>query len=522
MGEFIFTLTLAGLSFVLGMWWVHKNWDVYSEMSPGEEAMWVWGISLTSLLCGILSLYLKWHDIWLHYIVFLVPTIGIPFLLGVAVYNENLPQPKPEEPKNPAPPEPPKKEESAAPDYSIPVETKCSHALVIGGSGSGKTTLLLEMIAEDLEAACSLVVFDSEGDIYERLLKIDHPNTVLVDPVDHEPVRLSLFPDAENEERRVAKATELLTFALDAINNPLTPPMKNMLRFVVRLCLKTPNPSLQTLREVFNDFSKFAKYVDQLPETPQAFFKEEFQAQKLTRESLTQRIYPLADSPFAKMFTGVQTLDLKKALDDGTLILINSSNHHLGNDGYVFFTRFMVYLLYQIIQERDPLQDNMPVYLYLDEAKDVVDENIVTMLEKARKRRMGLTLSFLTEGGIPQAHAHSVLESTAIKAIRCGIGGGDAKKLAAYMDDNPNALTRKRPYHFYFYVANKYARYRETDRTALAKLPKRKDVDALKEQNRDLYSGRLAAGHAAPPDDAHAIEGTAQRVDDDMERLNKA
>jgi len=379
-------------------------------------------------------------------------------------------------------------------DYSIPVEVRVSHEVIIGGSGSGKTTLILEDIANDLQSACSLVVFDSEGDIYERLLKVDHPRVVLIDPSDECPVSLSLFPSD------VDRATELITFALDAINNPLTPPMKNMLRFVVRLCLQTENPTIHTLREVFTDFPKFERHIDQLPETAQAFFKTEFRAQKETRDRLTQRIFPLCDrEDFVRVFSGRQTLNIKEKLDEGTLFLVRTPDE--------FFTRFFTYLVYQVIQERNPNDELMPVYLYLDEAKTVWDGTLVSMLERARKRRLGLVLAFQT---LPQDNEQSLISNTAIKAVACGVSPRDARALADSVDSHPDSLTRKRPYTFYFHVAGLHWRERQTDKTALMKLPRRSNIQLLKEKNRELYCVPVPR------------EAPEPIPSDDMESVNKA
>ena len=386
------------------------------------------------------------------------------------------------------------KKEPPVPDYSISVETRCSHQVIVGGAGSGKTTLILEQIAEDLQKACSLVVFDSEGDIYPKLLKVDHPRVVLIDPSDECPVSLSLFPSD------VDRATELITFALDAINNPLTPPMKNMLRFVVRLCLQTENPTIHTLREVFTDFPKFERHIDQLPDTARDFFKTEFKAQKETRDRLTQRIFPLCDrEDFVRVFSGRQTLNIREKLDEGTLFLVRTPDE--------FFTRFFTYLVYQVIQERDPNDELIPVYLYLDEAKTVWDGTLVSMLERARKRRLGLVLAFQT---LPQDNEQSLISNTAIKAVACGVSPRDARALADSVDSHPDSLTRKRPYTFYFHVAGLHWRERQTDKTALMKLSRRSNVEELKRENRKWCNPTTNGG---------------QRVTcpgDDMESVNKA
>lgn len=482
-----------------------NNKDLFNEYWTRIRltCLWAWGVGI------LVIFFLKAADILPFFVALIQCAIAftMPMMVPIFAYTQIAKKPEPPQPEiKPPPPGPLLAPEPPPPDYSIPVETRCSHQLIVGGSGSGKTTLILEQIAEDIQSACSLVVFDSEGDILPRLLQVDYPRerVVLIDPEDECPVSISLFP------KDLDRATELITYALDAINNPLTPPMRNMLRFVIRLCLLTPNPNLQTLREVFTDITKFEKHFDRLPETAQAFFTTEWKNQKDTRDRLTQRIFPLADQDaFAKMFSGTQTLNLREKLDEGSLILINTKI------GSVFFTRLMVYLIYQTIQERDPYGNLMPVYLYLDESKSLMDENIVTILEKARKRRLGLVLAFQS---VPNEHQDSLLANTSIKAVAYGVTPRDARLLGDSVQRDPNMLAHKRPHTFWYHVAGKYNRNRETDHTSLMKLPKRTDLHELKRENRAKYCRQLTH-EPTPPSSAQESGNVSQ--EDSMARFHK-
>lgn len=92
--------------------------------------------------------------------------------------------------------------------FRVPDETRFEHCHIIGGTGHGKTQLMQRMIHGDLIAATkarrSVVVIDSQGDLINKLMRLDlfapdaegnlADRLVIIDPSDIEfPASLNLF-----------------------------------------------------------------------------------------------------------------------------------------------------------------------------------------------------------------------------------------------------------------------------------------------------------------------------------------
>jgi hypothetical protein len=407
---------------------------------------------------------------------------------------------------------PPKKVEE--PDYSVPVETRCSHQLILGSSGHGKTQLIAEQVAGDLTRPCSVVVFDSQGDLLNRILKVDHPRVVLIDPTDIEyPISLGLFDfktegvTAYDREKNLNSVIELLSFVLNSLlSSQLTSKQDVALRYAIRLCMVIPDANILTLRDIFGvKFKEYARYTEKLSDTAKEFFETEFQSKQFqeTREQILRRIYSILENQtLERIFKNSKSkLDMKRILDEGSVVLINSAKSLLKEEGSKFFSRFMVALIAQATQERTPGKE-IPVYVYIDEAAPIIDENITNLLETARKYRVGLVLAFQSLGQIPYDLQHSIITNTAIKCLG-GISAKDARALQDDVQTKADDLMSIPKLSFLFSVKNRFTRVHRVTLSVLEKMPRRASVKKLIEENRAKYC-ETQKKSVLPPDDIEA------------------
>jgi hypothetical protein len=87
--------------------------------------------------------------------------------------------------------------------FSIPTSSRFEHTHIVGGSGHGKTQLLQNLILSDLalvrEGSGSLIVIDSQGDMFRKVSKLRaigelSDRVVLIDPTEiFSPPALNLF-----------------------------------------------------------------------------------------------------------------------------------------------------------------------------------------------------------------------------------------------------------------------------------------------------------------------------------------
>ncbi|TFH72406.1 hypothetical protein E3V39_12560 [Gammaproteobacteria bacterium LSUCC0112] len=417
--------------------------------------------------------------------------------------------------------------------FHIPLTARFEHTMILGGAGHGKTQLMSEFILSDIYKPCSVVVFDSQGDLINKIMKLDIPRqrVVIVDPTDIEfPVALGLFDFKLSQgtpferERRLNTVIELLTYVLNSLlDTQLTGKQDVALRYVIRLCMIIPNATILTLMDILGKDGtlKYGEEIAKLSASAQNFFATEFTTREFsdTREQIRRRIFGILENQtLERMFSSpVTRLDMGTLLDDGSIILINTAKSFLKEEGSAFFSRFMVALIAQAVQERDPSENLMPTFLYIDECAPILDKTVSNLLETARKYKTGLTLAFQSLGQVPSDIEHSLITNTAIKCI----GGTSAKDAKALQGDLPDVYTRHKNVAEYlmslkrlqFLVHIKAGKNTEwhVQVGVLDKEPKRVDLKELIAENRAKYCIEIPVVTPTPTDEV-----------DDIEAFNKA
>lgn len=430
--------------------------------------------------------------------------------------NEQLePEPEPE----------PVEEKPKEPEYKISTRKRFEHALVVGGTGAGKTSLFAELITNDMQSPCSIVVFDSKGSLVDGLARVNRPreHVILIDPTDDFPVALGLFDfntsgaTAYEREKNTNQVIELLTFVMSALDADATAKQELPLRYLIRLCLTIPGATLLTLRDLLmkDGFQQYQQYVNQLPETARIFFQQQFLAKDLasTREQLQRRVFTILENPtLERMFSSpVTKLRMSEALDEGKLILVNTAKGALGERRSAFFSRFIVALITQAIQSRDLSKDNMPAYVYIDESAPIIDSNITTALETLREYKGGITLAFQSLGQIGHEFQHSLIANTSTKYLS-SLSAKDARALAEDVGYAHESLMALPPYTFIRSVKGERRDTIKTTRDVLKTLPKRTDLRELFKENREKYCVSYTERKAP----------VLKLADDDFEDMNKA
>jgi Type IV secretion-system coupling protein DNA-binding domain len=360
------------------------------------------------------------------------------------------------------------------------------HMHVIGGSGHGKTQLLQHLIFHDLsrDEPPALIVIDSQGDMLRKIERLDlfareplADRLVIIDPEDVEhPPALNMF-DMSNarlagysrahREQIEAGVIELYNYVFGALAAELTQKQGTAFAFVSRLMLTVPGATIHTLRELMEDDapsidrSPFADHIARLDPTAQAFFQNQFftRAFAPTKQQIARRLYGVLQVPaFDRMFSApTNKLDMFEAIQNGRIVLINTSKAQLKNDASALFGRYMIALAMRAVFERVAVTKHDPAFLIVDEAAEYFDENLETLLSQARKYNMGVLFAHQHLDQLSPALRSSVAANTSIK-LAGGISDRDARTLAADMRTLAEFIssTRKRDHstEFACYVRN--------------------------------------------------------------------
>src|SRR5262249_31101871 len=154
-----------------------------------------------------------------------------------------------------------------------------------------------------------------------------------------------------------------------------------------RLLLSISSATIHTLRDLFEDgatsidTSPFANHIRALDPTSQAYFQNQFftKSYAQTKQQIARRLYTVLHvRAFDRMFSSrVNRLDMFEALQNGSIVLINTSKALLKTEASALFGRYMIARVISAAFERIALSSaaRNPAFLIVDEAGEYFDEN---------------------------------------------------------------------------------------------------------------------------------------------------
>ncbi|MEQ1618370.1 MAG: type IV secretion system DNA-binding domain-containing protein [Gemmatimonas sp.] len=354
--------------------------------------------------------------------------------------------------------------------FAIPAEARFEHCHIVGGTGHGKTQLLQKLIHADLVAAQhqrrSVVVIDSQGDLIQKLSRLElfSPHVsgglgeklILIDPADVEhPAALNLFDahldrlreyDPADRERVLNGVVELYETFFDALlGAELTQRQDVVFRYIARLMLTIPGATIHTLMDLMDNGKKYKPYMEKLEGSGRRFFETEFFSPSFTatKSQIQKRLWGVLSTPaFERMFSQKDNkLDLFSAMNEGKIILVNTAKDLLKEEGSRIFGRFFTAMLAQAALERSTIPEHKrtPTFVYVDEAHEYVDDRVETILNQARKYKVGLTLAHQHLDQLSTRLRSTLLSNTSVKCVG-GVSAKDARALAEELHTTPEFI----------------------------------------------------------------------------------
>lgn len=322
---------------------------------------------------------------------------------------------------------------------AMPESARFEHAYVLAQTGHGKTTLLEYLVSRDLEKDCCVIVIDSQRQLIPKLAQLDIPVGDIGWITPHHPLALNIFFFGETGRDRTA-SVDLLKFVLSGLMEaPLTAKQDLIFNFAIQFMFVIPDANINTFLQLLTDPAPLEQHLVYLDGATRLFYEQQFKDEKLyrdTKREISWRIWSLLKNPiFGEMFGAVENKVSMREEMDRRLVLIDTDGDFLKSGSQVFGRLFIAMIL-QEAQRRFGRHER-PVYVYLDEAHEVIDDNIDTMLAQARKAKIGITLShqYIDQIQSPKI-IQSVLTNTAMKFIG-SVSHKDARALAPELRTTP-------------------------------------------------------------------------------------
>ncbi len=291
--------------------------------------------------------------------------------------------------------------------FGIKKNDRRRHVYVIGKTGSGKSTLIANMAINDMRNNRGFCIIDPHGDLCEVVL--DYVPSFRINDV--------IYLDPSNTERAVAinplevmdeGQRELTVSGIVAIFNKLYgnswgPRLEYILRNTLLSVVTMPNATMLMVPEMLGNDRFRAKVVDRITDPVlKSFWLNEFNM--YSDKMRTEAVSPIQNKVGQFLSSTVirnilknpkSTLDLRKCMDEGKIILLNLSQGRLGEDNAALLGAMIITKIQLAAMSRVniPEPDRKDFYLYVDEFQNFATSSFIKILSEARKYRLNLILA---------------------------------------------------------------------------------------------------------------------------------
>ena len=414
---------------------------------------------------------------------------------------------------------------------SIPDALRTQHQIIVAGSGHGKTQCLQEMILRDLEDddAC-VIVMDSQQEMLEKLLHIvPLDRCMYLDGGNlHQPLGLGAFEIGSTlkieDEPKLRTAVALYEHMFSSRETKLTTKQSTLYRYLSRFLMVIPAANFDTALQILeHGYEGFEEFIAKLDTTSQTFIQSNLdnpkakgasQAYKQTRQEVAQRIYTLLESrAISQMFNApVSLVDIGKGIKDNRIILINTAQSVLGDEGASLFGRYCLAQIAMEVLGRKPTKKR--VYFYIDEAQEYLsgDPVIHRLFEQGRKRGLAMVCAFHRLGQVPDLE--DMLKTLTSIKFAGGVSASDAAKLAKELDTGADTIRAQPSLSFWAWFRGEGNGVYRVTPGVLEDIIDRDphDPDAVKQQMLNLYHYTPTK---PPKDDPDAGDGGEDAPSDD-------
>jgi len=327
---------------------------------------------------------------------------------------------------------------------SLPRSARDKHLYVCGATGTGKSKFLESLIRQDItnwrKSNSGLLLLDPHGSLYDSVMTwlAWHELKVPVIPID---LRRSDWVVSYNLLRRrsadpavvVDNFVEAMAYVWGQGGTDATPLFARWASNVIRTLYDNDHTLIEAehltdrvgrrVREAMSE-----KLTDSASKQDWAFANtlnpRDFEAQIGSTVNRLQRF--IRNDTMRAMFGQADvSLDLRKALDDGAIILVSLATEkaRVSKENAELFATLLLSDLWTAAQERGKSEKVKPFYVYIDEFQKFVTPTIAENLDEARGYGIHCTLAhqfpnqLLDRGPDGKRVYNSVMENASSKVV---------------------------------------------------------------------------------------------------------
>jgi hypothetical protein len=300
-----------------------------------------------------------------------------------------------------------------------------------------------------MEDAMSFVTPEREDDI------------LLFDPTDTNfPIAFNIL-DCPDPDQRTLVASGLMSVFTKIWPDAWSGRMEHILRNTILALLHHQNSSILGIMRIFAD-STYRKEVVASVDDPvvRSFWEDEYEVwtEKYRTEAVAaiqNKVGQLLSTPLFRNIVGQtkSTVNLREAMDNGKIVLVNLSKGKIGEDISAFLGSMLVtqFQLSAMSRADVPEAERRDFYLYVDEFQNYATESFATILSEARKYRLCLTMAHQYVGQLESDIVRDAVFGNVGSMVSFQIGSDDAELLSKQFEELvlPNDLLSLPKYHAY-------------------------------------------------------------------------
>ena len=291
--------------------------------------------------------------------------------------------------------------------FGIKSDDRRRHMYVVGSTGMGKSEFLKTMTIQDIEAGHGIAFIDPHGDPVVDLLDFIPEerikDVVYIDPGDLAfPVAFNVMESVDFDYRHLIAAGLLGVFKKIWVD-AWSARMEYILNNTILALLEFPGSTLLGINKMLASKEYRKKVVANVKDPiVKAFWVDEFAkyADKFATEAtaaIQNKIGQFISNNLIRNIIGQpkSTLDIRKIMDEGKILLVNISRGRIGEDASRLLGALLVTKIQLAAMSRVdiPEPERRDFFLYVDEFQHFATESFANILSEARKFHLGLIMA---------------------------------------------------------------------------------------------------------------------------------
>lgn len=281
------------------------------------------------------------------------------------------------------------------------------HLYIVGQTGTGKSGLLQLLTLSDVFHNVGFGIIDPHGDYAADVLRFipQHrlKDVIYFNPADREwPVGFN--PLEVTDPNLKNHISSELVGVMKRMFESWGPRLEYILRYTLLALLDYPNATMLDITRMLTE-KKFREDVILMIQDPvvRNFWINEFGSwnEKFATEAVApvlNKVGAFTANPMIRNIIGQpkSTFNIRKALDEGQILIVNLSRGLVGEDNAAILGAMMVTKIQLAAMSRADIpriEDRRPFYLYVDEFQNFATDSFAVILSEARKYGLNLTVA---------------------------------------------------------------------------------------------------------------------------------